>query len=136
MQSDKHTDTHMLASSVRGRGCVRVRQHPALLLAGPVSRSSHKCIPQAGMEGPLAQRAPARKRAQILEVVGSGSSCSIRSSLDLNSCRNFSGEIPSGSVTVLITAQSETFLKILGLKKQRMAIRAKGCHKCKTTFTA
>lgn len=99
MQSDKHTDRQVLASSVSGRGCVCVRQHSALLLAGPVSRSSHKRIPQAGMEGPLAQRAPARKRAQILEVVGSGSSCSIRSSLHLNSCRNFSGVILSGSVT-------------------------------------
>ena len=75
------------------------RLHSAMLLTRPVSRSSHSHIPQAGMGGPTAQRALGRRRAQVLKVVGSGSSCSIHSSLDLESCRNLSGEIPYGSVT-------------------------------------
>lgn len=140
VQSYKETDTQVLASSVHRRGAVCVslgdnaQPHcwPDL-----VSGSSHSRIPRAGMEGTLAQRAAGRRRAQVLEVVGSASSCSICSSLDLN-CRNFSGEIPSLQ-TVIITVKSETVLKISGLKEQRMAIRAKECHlddKYKTTLTA
>lgn len=123
MWNDKHTIWQELASPLHAsrwnRFSTATGQHPS------------------GWEG---SGAPTR-RAQPCVAMVSDSSSRIHSSLDLNACRNSSGEITACLVTqtAFVAAKGEMLLNILGLKEQRVDVRAEGCHlddKYKNTFTA